>query len=72
MGDHKLTRECLIGGVKYEIGVDDSGNTYARTYNTRYKMWVQLEFSQVGNNAAVQSVLDTLKSDYLQRMSACE
>ena len=62
-----MKTEVTCGKVKYEVGVDENGNDYAKTYNEKYKVWVKLMFAPVENIEAIQSALEILKQDYIEK-----
>lgn len=60
--------EVRICDSAYQVGIDENGREYARTYNAKHKMWVRLSFAQIANEEAVKSALDVLKRDYIQKI----
>jgi len=54
-------------GITYEISIDSEGRATARSFNKKHKIWVTLSFSQIGDEEAVQNILDTLKRDYIAK-----
>ena len=60
--------DVVVGNRTYIIEMDGEGNPIAKTFNEKYKTWVIMSFSTVTNDEAVQSMIASLKKDYLTKL----
>lgn len=57
----------LINGNEYIVRFDESGNAKASRYYHKYKVWLNINFSNKVDTASLDSLLEILKRDYLKR-----
>jgi len=62
-----LGEEVTIQGDVYKIEVNDKGHPRLLRYNTKYRIWVSVEF--MGNSVDLEkSVQNLLKGQYVRRV----
>jgi hypothetical protein len=62
-----LGEEVTIKGEVYKVDVNEDGRPRLLRYNTKYKIWVNLEFMENSFDLE-KSIQDLLKGQYIRRV----
>ena len=64
------TKSIVINNNEYIIDTNDNGETTAKTYNKKYKIQININFSNVLNDKIINNVKQILKKDYIDRITS--
>jgi hypothetical protein len=56
-----------VDGVVYDKFTDENGRDSLRRFNSRYNMWVTLNFSGIENREAEDLIIGTLSHAYIEK-----
>jgi hypothetical protein len=59
-----------FGGDKYNVVTDDNGKISIMRFNTKYKMWVKINFSDNPKDCDVDKyIIDILSKQYVENIT---
>jgi len=56
-----------IGGIDYNLGLDNEGRATASSHNQKHGMKVTLSFANTVNDTVIEDIIGTLKRDYIDK-----
>lgn len=60
-----VTDSIFLNGVEYQLEISDDQIVSLRRFNTTYKMWVVMKFSDVDHGEA--ELLSLLQAEYIRK-----